>query len=193
MSRRLHGSPSGVGPSAVPSSLSLSLSPLFPTRLRSLSRCRPCHGLTDASMRPGARRPREPQVGAPAPLRRHHGPSPVVRIAGWSSLGLPPRPPRAMPLVEVFAALMKLHAVAAVRQRHTIKCQKEEDRRIQDPILDLALEAVRTGRAPLQACYRVARSLHRQEALCDERRWAGYLSVACLGQPSHLRVCDRYP
>ena len=147
----------------------------------------------DASTRPGARRPREPQVGAPAPLRRDHGPSPVVRIAGWSSLGLPPRPPRAMPLVEVFAALMKLHAVAAVRQRHTIKCQKEEDRRIQDPILDLALEAVRTGRAPLQACYRVARSLHRQEALCDERRWAGYLSVACLGQPSHLRVCDRYP
>ena len=79
---------------------------------------------------------------------------------------------------EVFAELMKLHAVAKVWQLRAINGLEEEDQRLRDAILDLASGAVATGRAPLQACYRVARSLHRQEVLHDERRRAGCLSIA---------------
>ena len=64
----------------------------------------------------------------------------------------------------VFAELMKLHAVAKVWQLRAINGLEEEDQRLREAILELASEAVTTGRAPLQACYRVARSLHRQEA-----------------------------
>ena len=97
-----------------------------------------------------------------------------------------------MPIGPVFPELTKLHAVAAVWQLRAITGLEEEDQRLREAILDLASEAVTTGRAPLQACYRVARSLHRQEALRDERRRAGCLSIACLGQPSSLRACDRF-
>ena len=97
-----------------------------------------------------------------------------------------------MPIGPVFPELTKLHAVATVWQLRAITGLEEEDQRLREAILDLASEAVTTGRAPLQACYRVARSLHRQEALRDERRRAGCLSIACLGQPSSLRACDRF-
>ena len=97
-----------------------------------------------------------------------------------------------MPIGPVFPELTKLHAVATVWQLRAITGLEEEDQRLREAILDLASEAVTTGRAPWQACYRVARSLHRQEAVRDERRQAGRLSIACVGQPSHLSPCDRF-
>ena len=85
-----------------------------------------------------------------------------------------------MPIGPVFPELRQFHAVAAVCRLRTIKGLREA---ILDPELG----------APLQACCRVARSWHRhrQEAVRDERRWAGGFSVAYFGQPSHLRAYDR--
>ena len=86
-----------------------------------------------------------------------------------------------MPIGPVFPEFTKLHAVAAVWQLRAITGLEEEGQRLREATLDRASEAVTTDRAPLQACHRVARSLHRQEAVRDERRRAGCLSIACLG------------
>ena len=89
-----------------------------------------------------------------------------------------------MPIGPAFPELKTLHAVATVWQLRAITGLEEEDQRLREAILDLAQEAVTTGHAPWQACYQAARSLHRHEALRDERRRATCLSKACLGAPA---------